>query len=363
MKKLILVTFALLTFGLSLHVAHAASWEVSGWIPWWRAATGTQEAMAHFDTLTEVNPFGFTVKKDGRLNDALGIDKDPWPAFVAAAHARKVRVIPTVTWSDTNAMHVVLSQKVLRDAQIASIMDTVNKYGFDGIDIDFEQKLADDRANFSIFLRDLYKAMGKKWVDCDVEPRTPIGDRYDTIPADYNEQYYANDYVMINKYCDRVRIMAYDQASIDRKLNGVTVDPYSPVADPKWVEKVLQLALKTISKSKIILGVATYGYEYKVTPLASGYSYKFLWALNPKYAVDTAAAYGKTPTRNIADELSFTYTSTSTPLLDNSFNLIWWSDAQAIKDKVTLAKKYGLRGVAIFKIDGGADPGIWSILK
>ncbi len=38
---------------------------------------------------------------------------------------------------------------------------------------------------------------------------------------------------------------------------------------------------------------------------------------------------------------------------------VWWSDAVAIKDKVDLAKRLGIRGVSIFKIDGGADPAMW----
>jgi spore germination protein YaaH len=58
-------------------------------------------------------------------------------------------------------MHTVLSNKILRDAQIADIVTMVNKYNFDGIEIDYENKLADDRSNFSIFLRDLYKAWAK----------------------------------------------------------------------------------------------------------------------------------------------------------------------------------------------------------
>jgi spore germination protein YaaH len=43
--------------------------------------------------------------------------------------------------------------------------------------------------------------------------------------------------------------------------------------------------------------------------------------------------------------------------------MVTWQDAQAIGDKVALAKRLGIRGVAIFKIDGGEDPKMWDYLK
>jgi hypothetical protein len=43
----------------------------------------------------------------------------------------------------------------------------------------------------------------------------------------------------------------------------------------------------------------------------------------------------------------------------SSFNLIWWSDAQGIKEKLELAEELGLKGVAIFKLDGEVDPALW----
>jgi len=235
--------------------------EISGWIPYWRTATGTVDALIHLDTFTEINPFGYTVATNGDLFDAMNVDSVYWQTLMNAAHAKKIRVIPTVMWSNTEAIDRVMKSKKLRNAQIKQIVAVVKENGFDGIDIDYESKKAETKPYFSAFLKELYAAMGKKWVMCTIESRTPLADRFDLIPKDIA---FANDYVAINKYCDRVRIMAYDQQSIDQRLNDLAPGPYIPVADPKWVEKVITLAAKTISKKKIVIGIPTYGYEYEV---------------------------------------------------------------------------------------------------
>lgn len=374
--------------------------EVSGWIPYWRTATGTQEAMAHLDVFTEINPFGYTVKTDGTLNDPMNIDVPPWSTLIAAARAKKIRVVPTVMWSDTNAMHTILSNTKKRIALEDTIAQLVKEKNFDGIDIDFEGKRADDKEYFSTFLKGLYARMGKKWVMCTIEARTPIDSRYLGVPPPDAGQY-ANDFEAINKYCDRVRIMAYDQQSIDLKLNADADSKnitYAPVSDPRWVKKVMELTAKDIKKSKLVIGVATYGYEWAVTAYADGYTYDLLWPFNPGYALSIAEAYNITPARSASGELSFSYVPTSTPQAagtvthaqlaalaplgassgssvatgarslaeatnsHHSFRLMWWSDAQAIKDKIDLARALGVRGIAIFKIDGGADPALWTVV-
>src|SRR5436309_1250163 len=43
--------------------------EVTGWIPYWRAATGTADTIPHLNELTEVNPFVYTLKSDGTIAD------------------------------------------------------------------------------------------------------------------------------------------------------------------------------------------------------------------------------------------------------------------------------------------------------
>ena len=344
--------------------------EVSGWIPYWRKATGTADALLHIDAFTEINPFGYTVKNDGTLADTAKMDEEPWTTLITEAKKRKIRIIPTVMWSSTEAIHRILSNQKTRIALEDEITALVKARGFDGIDIDFEGKKAETKNYYSTFLKGLYQRMGNKWVMCTIEARTPLDSRYDTIPKDIR---YANDFVAINKYCDRVRIMTYDQGTIDVKLNRARAAPYIPVADPAWVEKVITLTMQTIPKSKLSIGIATYGYEYKVTKLSEyGYRYDMEWALNPRYGIDLAASLGVTPVRNASNEIGFMYKPTTTmetsmeinvttnaptsivvetkPGVDikNPINIVWWSDAIAIKDKVELAKKLGVRGVAIF---------------
>ncbi|MBX4192400.1 hypothetical protein KW798_02845, partial [Candidatus Parcubacteria bacterium] len=176
------------------------------------------------------------------------------------------------------------------------------------------------------------------------------------------------------------------------KLNKARAAPYIPVSDPGWVAKVIELAAQTIPKKKLVIGIPTYGYEYSVKPLTQyGYRYDLLWAFNPRYATDLAKDLGMTPVRNAAGELSYLYkTGTSKgnqpdkseQIIDSGvapaaslysqaslaaqfeppFNVVWWSDAQAIKDKIDLAKKLGVKGVAIFKLDGGQAPGFWDVI-
>jgi spore germination protein YaaH len=384
----------------SLTAAYKGGLEFSGWLPYWAEDKSVADVQPHLAQMTTVSPFTYTMHADGTINDAAGMDEEPWKSFMVAARAQKVRVVPTLMWGDGDTEHAILSNTTKRIALEDEIAKLVKDNGYDGIDIDFEAKNAETKDYFSTFLKGLYQRMGSKWVYCSIEARMPITERYGygvTPPEDATE--YANDYVALNKYCDRVQIMTYDQGYIDAVLNAARAQPYVPVADPAWVENVINLAAQTIDRKKILIGVPTYGYEYQVSASGSGYSYKRLWAFNQGYGIQLAALLGVTPSRNSAGELSFIYKVTpqtdafsdqaSTPgtvtTTDQSntkpppesvysqtalatsvqppFNIVWWSDAQAIADKVAIAKKLGVRGVSVFKLDGSEDKNIWNVLK
>jgi len=312
----------------------------------------------------------YTVKEDGSLNQASSITSQEWVDLHNKAKELNVRFVPTIMWSGADAMHATLSDPAKRAAHIQAIAQEVFRYNLDGIDIDYEGKYAKTRVYFSQFLKELEEAIGyNKWIMCTIESRTPLDSRYsspESIPKDIE---YANDFTEINKYCDRVRIMAYDQERVDLKLANANAHPYVPVADVQWVEKTMRLIMQEVSPEKLSIGVPTYGYEWDMFTAFDGSGqtqYSKLWAFNPGYATEVAGKLNLTPVRNSAGEMMLTYPASQSPdpviPLPSATRVMTWSDAEAIKAKVDLAKRLGLRGVSVFKIDGGQDPAMYSML-
>jgi spore germination protein YaaH len=351
--------------------AQEKTMEFSAWIPYWRYKEGIQSILPNLQNFTEVNPFIYTVRRDGSLFQASALTEPEWLLLRAKAREINVRFIPTVMWSNPDAIDDVLKSPEKRQKHIQAIAFEVFRNDLDGIDIDYEAKYARTRPYFSLFLKELNEAIGyDRWVMCTIESRTPLDSRFSspaTIPSDIE---YANDFSEINRYCDRVRIMAYDQGRIDLKLNEERGHPYVPVADLAWVEKVSRLAMEEIAKEKILIGVPTYGYEYDMFLSLSGSGrteYSRLWSFNPSYALSHAKTLNLTPKRDSAGELSLVYPAKDSPdeviPLDFATRVMSWSDAESIRQKIGLANQLGTLGISIFKIDGGQDPALWNVLK
>jgi spore germination protein YaaH len=388
--KYLLVAFLVLS-GASTY-ASETNLEVAGWIPYWRDTQGIKDATKHLSSIDVVYPFAYTVTTKGELRDQAELEKKEWTRFKKLAKKQDVEVIPTVMWSDGESIHSVLSDTLLRTAHIDGIVDMVRKGDYSGVGIDYESKSAETINYFSLFIKELKEKLGKKILTCTLEARTPPDSLYKEVPAVLT---YANDYKEIGKYCDRVELMTYDQQRADLKLNAEKAgQPYMPISDVDWVKKVAILALKDIPKEKILLGIASYGHHYVVTVSPDWYqNYQKIGALNVPSILDIAKEYKVKPSLNRAGEMSFTYIPKSSDLkLSKSlkipkdtpkgnlvaaralayanktgktvtFNMAWYSDAGAMKQKIDLAKELGLRGVAFFKFDGEEDQKVWNYLK
>jgi spore germination protein YaaH len=277
-----------------------------------------------------------------------------------ASEVEGIRIVPTLLWTDAGAMHRILSDPRLRAEHIERIISLLNRHNFPGVDIDYEGKDAADREHFSQFLRDLHERLASqhKTLACTVEARTQ-----DDPPADWvgaRAMSYANDFGVLGSVCDEVRLMAYDQMFQEYRAKSFELPSEESMvsnAGLSWVESVAQYALRSIPAEKIMLGVPTYGWEFRQERTETGIRFTRVRAVSYPQAVARAREGGVTLARDAGGELG-----TTVSMRGQTYRVVV-SDAQAIGDKIALAERLHLRGVSLFKIDGQTDPQLFDRLK
>jgi len=396
LKKLsdgaVMVILALLLFWVLFpSLVKAASPEVGGWVPYWTSESGVESVIDNMGDIDILYPFVYEVEGGGDIIAKVDLDRGVWEDLLDEADDQRVEVIPTIAWFDGEAIHAVLSDRRARNNLIDDIEDLVDDNNYDGINIDFENKWSETIDDYSRFLKDLNRALGRDTLTCTVEARMRPEHRWRDVP---NKIEYANDYKAINEHCDVVELMTYDQQRADLYFNDKRKGlPYNPVADIDWVEHVLEFALEDIDADKILLGIPTYGRAYDVTVAPDWYrDYKAVASVDHSRAVVLANDIYDVPIgRTAGGEAVITYfpedsiwkvfnqlpTPAGTPKgyeaaakalmvatlanIEIPVRMLTWGDATAAEDKIDLAKEYNLKGTVFFKFDGEEDEDIWKL--
>jgi len=366
MKRLS-VCVAILVFIAPMFVFGATKFSYGVWIPYWKRVAAVPEVAKNISKVKTISPFSYEVQKNGKIWDAMKLKEEGWLQLLELTGSEGKTIIPTISWMKGDEIHAILSSSTLRAMHSSNILTLVNQNDFDGVDIDYENKPAETKTYFIKFLTELKKELTKrkKTLSCTIEARTPVSSRFTVIPKTIE---YANDFKELGKVCDEVRIMAYGQGSIDLLLNKkkrINGNYYMPVSDKEWVEKVIIEALQSIKKEKLVLGVANFGYEYSLstTTPTSTVKYEKLRSVTYNDVSQILSSRGIKGVRNTAGEFGMSYVTSTLTNVTSSLRFISFSDAYAIQDKIKLAKKYGLRGVMVFRIDGESDPKLWEIMK
>lgn len=348
------------TFGISAWVPNESPWTPLGF-----QGKGIQSAQSHIDLFDSISPFAYVVSGTASFVDKSGISKNQWDKLFLEAKKKKVEIIPTILWGDKIKIHAMLASPEQRAAHVAAINELALKNQFDGVDIDYEAKYLSDKDLFSDFLLQLratFASGGKKLV-CTVEGRTS-----ENPPSSLAKNVrfpWANDYAVLNQVCDRVRIMAYDEYYLKYGSNAFSTP--TPIfqsvsnASLSYVQNILQYATTRIEPQKIVLGIPTYGYEFSYSTSTKNNALAVVKKRAHSYvsASKLAASLNLRSELTEAGEKGFFYT---TPLLKQN-RFVTFSDRETVEERIRLAKKFGIGGVVLFKIDGAEDPLLWSTLS
>ncbi|NLK08261.1 MAG: SH3 domain-containing protein [Firmicutes bacterium] len=288
----------------------------------------------NFHNMTGVTPWSFSLDAAGNLLQQM--DAGILARTLQFAGEKKLDTLALVSNYDKQTesfsgelAHTLLKNPANRRQAVESIYRTLKDWGFSGVNIDFEHVYPTDREHYSQFLRDLKSRLQPAGllVTVAIPAKT-----FDDPKAAWSGAF---DYKAIGQTVDRMMIMAYDQ--------HYTGGAPGPIASIEWVEQVLKFAVSQAPREKVVLGVAGYGYSWQNSGSAYSVTYQ--------RAVELAAEGG-----------GVQWDSThQAPFAYHQGREMWFENAASISHKLDLVNKYGIKGIALWRL-GQEDPQVWSVV-
>lgn len=222
----------------------------------------------------------------------------------------------------------VVNDEAAKAQLIEELENQILERGFEGVDIDFEYILAEDRIVFAEFVSEVRIAINALGYPVSVALAPKTSDTQAGL------LYEGKDYALLGEAADYVLLMTYEW--------GYTFGPAMAVAPLNKVREVVEYALTKIPAKKINLGIANYGYDWTL-PFVRGTSKA--QSIGNVEAVQIAIAQGA--------EIQFDAVSQSpffTYVQNGMTHEVWFEDVRSIHGKFGLVREYGLRGMSYWQI-------------
>lgn len=225
-------------------------------------------------------------------------------------------------WNGEN-VHRIITSPERRSRLINSIIAVLDKYKFNGVNIDFEDLNETTDEYMIVFQKELYTQLHSKgyYVTQDIAP--------------FNEDYNVRE---LAKYNDFLFLMGYD-------MHNATSDP-GPVAPQYWLEAALGDLCNKVSSDKVVLCIAAFGYDWQAGFQGQDVTYQ--------EAVTTALeSEGKVMFDNNTYNLSYTYYDENDKIHD-----VYFADAATDFNAMRTASDFETSGVCIWYL-GSEDSRLW----
>lgn len=254
--------------------------------------------------------------------------------YVKKAHDKGLKVWALINnFSPDVNTEILMSKTSIRRKLIDALMSEVERYGIDGINLDFEGIKEEAGVHYVQFIRELSIPCREKGIVLSV-------DNY--VPAPGNQFYNRKEQGIVADY---VIIMGYDEHYAGGDAGSV--------ASIQYVENGIKDTLAQVPKEKVINGIPLYtrvwteGPDGKVTSSSLGIARSKEWV-----SENQVELYWQ-------EELGQYYGELRS---EEGLKKLWLEEERSIGLKMDLIKQYGLAGVACWKL--GFEPSdLWDEIR
>jgi chitinase len=266
-------------------------------------------------------------------------------------------IISVGGWDWSGRFSDVARTSTSRSTFADSCVSFLVKYGFDGIDIDWEYPVSgglltntrrpEDKKNFTLLLETLRSkldARGKK-----------DGKHYILTFAGAAGSWYTKNTELstLSEYVDYANIMTYDFHGIWEQYTNFNAPLYHSnlVPTDESVDSGINAWITAgFPKNKMVMGVPFYGYIYKAVADANDGLYQ-------TYSGGASINYNNIVANYLNNSAykRFYDSDAMVPWLFNGFTFITYENQQSIAEKAKYAKNKGLSGVMIWELSQDPD--------
>lgn len=230
---------------------------------------------------------------------------------------------------NNNYISILVNNSEVSDRLLNQLLTLMGEKGYEGIDIDFEYILSEDRVAFADFVTKTRVLMNENGytVSVALAPKTS---------SDQPGLLYAGkDYKLLGEAANSVLLMTYEW--------GYTYGPPMAVAPLPNVRRVVEYAVTEIPVKKIDLGIPNYGYDW---PLPYERGVTAARTIGNREAVEIAISYGA--------EIQYDETSEA-PFFryvdeNGAEHEVWFEDVRSMLAKFNLIKEFQLRGCGYWQL-------------
>ncbi len=323
---------------------------VFGFLPWWEYSAGSHHSI-RYDLLTHIAISFFDSDGDGKITEP---PYWPWNDLINKAKANNVKLIMVVSNFDGNQIHKLLTNEASKQNISKNILEKMDNYGFDGVNIDFENLLSGDEGSLIIgFMRSLTDF---------IKPKKPLSEISFDSPI-VNSSIW--DFKGLAAACDYLFIMGYDFYGSWSNTTG----PSSPLIGNNYgLTFSLNNFYSSVSPEKLILGVPYYGNYWRTNskdPYAKVTPYDSTKPNNNW--VKPALRYKEIIPQYSQKELMWDNVSQTSWLRweqNGIWNQIWYDNDSSLGLKYELALTKSLKGIGIWAL--GYDDGrseLWNLIE